>query len=332
MSKNLFDYATRELSQDAFLRWILENFDDPIVGVATKKLIKKMADLYTNQKFDVSKISEVKTYAQYKHMDIVADVYSEGKKYTFVIEDKTTSSEHSNQLLHYNDYIDSWDDQEFKYRIFYKTDYIEKDELERVDKAGWKLFDIKTIYEVFSEFHNSNNDVLSYYSEYCKGKYDQVNSVSSKALREWNFEEWHTWFRKELIPTFNREFNNQIEVYVWKYQGRYISIGVYFCKYINDKNKPLIEFFFRNGDVITATMHTETKGVKDSWSRDNITDSFKQSFDSFYSKGELPSFKKLNTKHCIAKMKDPILKDSCENVLNSLLERTREFNEFFLKF
>ena len=26
--KNIFDYATRELSQDAFLRWLFENFDD----------------------------------------------------------------------------------------------------------------------------------------------------------------------------------------------------------------------------------------------------------------------------------------------------------------
>lgn len=26
--KNIFDFATRELSQDAFLRWLLENYDD----------------------------------------------------------------------------------------------------------------------------------------------------------------------------------------------------------------------------------------------------------------------------------------------------------------
>ena len=25
--KNLFDYATKELSQDAFLRWLFENYD-----------------------------------------------------------------------------------------------------------------------------------------------------------------------------------------------------------------------------------------------------------------------------------------------------------------
>ena len=32
MKNNLFDYATKELSQDAFLRWFFENYDDPHIG------------------------------------------------------------------------------------------------------------------------------------------------------------------------------------------------------------------------------------------------------------------------------------------------------------
>lgn len=45
MSENLFDYATKELSQDAFLRWLLENYSDPIVGHAAIKLLQKWMGL-----------------------------------------------------------------------------------------------------------------------------------------------------------------------------------------------------------------------------------------------------------------------------------------------
>lgn len=31
-TKNLFDFATKELSQDAFLRWLIESAEDPDVA------------------------------------------------------------------------------------------------------------------------------------------------------------------------------------------------------------------------------------------------------------------------------------------------------------
>lgn len=93
MSENLFDYATKELSQDAFLRWLLENYNDPIVGPVAIKLLQKWIGLYPRQDFDVSKISNIKTYAQHKHIDLIADVTADSHIYSFVIEDKTGSGE-----------------------------------------------------------------------------------------------------------------------------------------------------------------------------------------------------------------------------------------------
>ncbi len=42
MMKNLFDYATKELSQDAFLRWLFENYncENESVKNACRKLYK----------------------------------------------------------------------------------------------------------------------------------------------------------------------------------------------------------------------------------------------------------------------------------------------------
>ena len=37
--KNLFNYATKELSQDAFLMWLFENYDDSELGEIANALL-----------------------------------------------------------------------------------------------------------------------------------------------------------------------------------------------------------------------------------------------------------------------------------------------------
>lgn len=98
---NIFDYAEKELSQDGFLCWLLESFEDPVIGEAARNLIFEFAKLAGFQ-IDKEKIKDVKTGRQYKHMDVTVDFTIDGKPYLIVIEDKTNSQEH-NQLQGYAD-------------------------------------------------------------------------------------------------------------------------------------------------------------------------------------------------------------------------------------
>ena len=43
--KNLFDFATRELSQDAFLRWLLENYNDHELKDAAGDLLQELCGI-----------------------------------------------------------------------------------------------------------------------------------------------------------------------------------------------------------------------------------------------------------------------------------------------
>ncbi len=61
--KNIFDYATKELSQDAFLRWFLESDIDD----SGKKLLSAFTGLESN------KISNIHTKAQIKKIDILVE-------------------------------------------------------------------------------------------------------------------------------------------------------------------------------------------------------------------------------------------------------------------
>lgn len=272
-TKNLFDFATKELSQDAFLRWLLENFNDPVVGIASKKLLSEMIKLFPDQPLDVNQITKIETWAQYKNMDVIVDVYiGKSKVGTFVIEDKTNSSEH-NQLEKYDKEIDKWNDQKYKYRIFYKTQFVGDEERERIIKNNkWKIMDIKAISSIFSEFANSDNLVLKYYSLHVKQVLSDLVNLPNANAKEWNFNQATSYFKNKVLKNeVLGKYKNCIESETGIYQGRYVSLRVYY-KLNNDKYSdpntsksnnfwdsnlcyPLIEFIFRPNcdDVIVYT-------------------------------------------------------------------------------
>ena len=278
-TKNLFDFATKELSQDAFLRWLLENFNDPVVGIASKKLLSEMIKLFPDQPLDIDKITEIKTWAQYKNMDVGADVYvGQNKVATFVIEDKTNSSEH-NQLEKYDGEIDKWNDQKYKYRIFYKTQLVGKEERERITKNNkWKIMDIEAISSIFSEFTNSDNLVLKYYSLHVTQVLSDLSDLPNISDAEnWNFNQTASYFKKKVLESnVLDKYKNRITTEDGTYLGRYIWFRVYYKlendKYLDPKRSksnnfwdsnlcyPLIEFIFRpNWDDVIIYTHISYK-------------------------------------------------------------------------
>ena len=54
--ENLFDYATKELSQDAFLRWLFENYN--CENESVKNAFRKLFDSFTKNKFKENLFSE----------------------------------------------------------------------------------------------------------------------------------------------------------------------------------------------------------------------------------------------------------------------------------
>ena len=127
--KNLFDYATKELSQDAFLRWLFENYN--CENEKVRNVCKKLFNTFTNNDLDFSKIDKnsLRTVAQWNKIDISIWFKCDGKEYLIVIEDKTTSEEHlqlenySNAIKQHNEWLikNNLNPIEKVYTVFYKT-------------------------------------------------------------------------------------------------------------------------------------------------------------------------------------------------------------------
>lgn len=105
---NLFTYATSELSQDAFLCWLVE-WANP-EWAASEPFLHKKATAFLRHLFSIAKpvaidfpaVRAVEIRRQHFHADIVLYITAEsGRQYAVIIEDKVNTKERGDQLDEY---------------------------------------------------------------------------------------------------------------------------------------------------------------------------------------------------------------------------------------
>ena len=94
---NLFDYATSELSQDAVICWCLNWLNEPASNLypLAVDLLKKMGEV------TVESGQKLQTIQQFYKTDIL--ICLTGKNRVILVEDKTDSSEHGEQIRRYRE-------------------------------------------------------------------------------------------------------------------------------------------------------------------------------------------------------------------------------------
>ncbi len=199
--KNLFDYATKELSQDAFLIWLFENADDDEIGEISKRLLASMVSLDSNYHASANDISDVKAQGQCEKMDIVVDFKLKGVQSVLIIEDKVVSREHDNQLMKYKAIVlDKWNRGDYEGRpsffVYYKTRDIDEGEKAKVTGSGWKNFDFDKIKAFWEEFQDNSNLIVSQYARHVVNCWNDANN--ERLPSENNIDKWLGFFNKTL--------------------------------------------------------------------------------------------------------------------------------------
>lgn len=102
-SGNLFDYATSELSQDAFVCWLCSRWDDPddTVRAASQNLLHAMLGSDNPTPVRVPRVAR-----QRCHVDVALLTEHAGVRSIVIVEDKTGSVEHGDQLRRYPEQAD----------------------------------------------------------------------------------------------------------------------------------------------------------------------------------------------------------------------------------
>lgn len=214
---NLFNFATSELSQDAFICWLL-NFahkdhldEDRILTECAKKLLQKMVPEETEHV-----VNDIKK--QCNNIDVLIKV---NDKYSVIIEDKTFSNVHDDQINKYEKALKSIGRQNIKC-VYYKIVEQAHDEKNAINIKRNDLIDIFGKYVGKTE-----NVIFKDYYDYLLEIDADVNSFKNEDIKDW---------RKKYNHVYKGFFNHLVQDNIIQMNEDSIINGGYNWGYVKNNN------------------------------------------------------------------------------------------------
>lgn len=229
MSKenNLFSFATKELSQDAIIAWLINKSCVNETDKTGENFLCNLMGWDTQKDFKIKKVIR-----QYKSIDVFVEIENDGNKEAIIIEDKTDTFLHDFQMLKYIGKIA--EEKEFKYNkihfVLVKTGAIPELEEDKFD------FEKDLIYKIREK---NNAEILD---EIRKRNFAEINASYNLRLSKETVDE------KTLnsIRKYSEEKDKTIEVHaIYKNYIEYVSslnatsqdkILEHYQEYINKQN------------------------------------------------------------------------------------------------
>lgn len=188
LKNNLFEYATSELSQDAFICWLAsyaheEAEKDAALNECARKMLEMFVPEFKNKNFKLLNVER-----QVDKIDVLLTVECEGKIYKIIVEDKTYTSEHNNQLKRYKGSLE----EQYKENtvivkgIYYKTGF--QGNLSGVENAGYKKIGREEMLNLMQKYVDKiNNQIFISYYNYWNIKQNLVETFKTLPVVDWSW-------------------------------------------------------------------------------------------------------------------------------------------------
>lgn len=170
---NLFNYATSELSQDALICYLLEFYNYK----ENEKEFRLSENLINEilEKVGLGvKVNQIEVIKQYKNIDVLLII---NKEYYILIEDKTNTKHHSNQISRYIEKLEKEDKitENKIYGLYFKTGDESLESLEQMKKSKedkyheYGIMMREDILKILSSYEGSNL-IINDYKEFLNEK------------------------------------------------------------------------------------------------------------------------------------------------------------------
>ena len=190
---NIFKYATSELSQDAIICYLLE-----WAKIEYQELNKNLHNLAINfidslfDKFeDIEKplkYNKIEIKKQYENIDVLCII---NDKYSIIIEDKTNTKNHSDQLKRYYKKVEINFSNTKILPIYFKTG--DQSNYDNVIKNNYKIYLRQDFLKVL-KIIDSNNDIIQDYTNYLQNLNNSINSYKILPIDKWHYNSWKGFF------------------------------------------------------------------------------------------------------------------------------------------
>lgn len=266
---NLFTYATKELSQDAFLCWLMAwaapqyASADSHLHDCSKQFIFWLLKRKGN--IGIESIETLSIKQQHHHIDIIVMVNNE---YKILIEDKIHSREHSNQLTKYYECLLNEGTQADRIiPIYFKTGHPISDEFKKAKSEGYSVVNRNDLLNIFRKepFNKITHPLFKDFFLHLQRLEDEMDLWQTAPVSKWiDSENNH---QPAWIGLFSKIFEYCEEIDKLQEHG---------WDYVPNQNGGFMGYYLTCGhplhlalqqDQLCIRIHAETK---DSSSRANI--------------------------------------------------------------
>lgn len=187
---NIFSIATSELSQDAMFTWLLSWADPRLKSVdgSLNAVALNFLRLLTGEEHLVA--NKIETGRQWSHIDVWAEINDDA---FLIIEDKTGTSIHDNQLERYKKIAEKEYPNRKRYYAYVKTGNEPSSILREVQKVGYKTILRKDIIKCL-ETYTGDNMILCSYRECMKKRESDTQSFLDKPVQDWSCSAWEGFY------------------------------------------------------------------------------------------------------------------------------------------
>ena len=194
---NLFHYATSELSQDAFICWLAawadpkyRNTDADLHEIGQQFVVSMIC----KQKVDYhqSTLKTVKVRRQVGKLDVLIEVNEAlPDKLAILVEDKTHTSNHSDQLRRYYDIVSKDYMSDEMVPLYFKTGYQSRFDTLGVFKTYLREDFLRVLH---ANRENTDNAIFHDFRNHLESLESAIQQFSVKALKDWNGNDWQGFY------------------------------------------------------------------------------------------------------------------------------------------
>jgi hypothetical protein len=194
---NIFKISTKELSQDAFITWLLQwaNPECATLDIVLHECGRDFLSLVMDNEAENAKtIKYVEAGRQWENIDVWAEIFfTDETKTLLVIEDKTFSGEHSNQLARYKKQAEDYcKEQAFNTLLctYFKIGSEPLRAIEGIKEKGFNIITREQIRTCLQSYRNTEHSILKDFIEYIDDLEAAHSAFETLPPKDWRDLAW----------------------------------------------------------------------------------------------------------------------------------------------